>query len=54
MTSHVTVLWIIPTERTIDNGGGVIDWIWVLLLNRLMFESVSLWRVCTLGDIIFV
>lgn len=54
MTSHVTVLRIAPTERNIDNGRGVIDQIWVGSLNRLMFESVSKWRVCTLGDIIFV
>ena len=49
MTSHVTVLWIVPTERIVDKGDGAIDQIWVVSLNRLIFESVSEWRVCTLG-----
>ena len=46
MTSHVTGLRITPTEKTIDNGVGLIDRMWVVLLNRLMIEAVSVWRVC--------
>jgi hypothetical protein len=55
MTSHVTVLWTILTERIVDNGDGAIDWIWVLFLNRLMSESLSVWCMCAYaGTIIFM
>jgi hypothetical protein len=44
MTSHVTVLWIIPIGWIVHKGGEAIDRVCVVFLNGLGFESLSAWH----------